>query len=77
MLQKYKKNANYITNLQKNLLFVLSKFHKPYFQSNKKKKPSNKNKINILFILQYISFVVTLHPVSKMLTKGCYRNCGC
>lgn len=39
MLQKYKKNENYITNLQKNLLLVLSKFHKPYFQSNKKKKP--------------------------------------
>lgn len=40
MLQKYKKKANYITNLQKNLLLVLNKkFHKPYFQSNKKKNP--------------------------------------
>lgn len=40
MLQKYKKNANYITNLQKKIFFLfLTKFHKPYFQSNKKKKP--------------------------------------
>lgn len=39
MLQKYKKNENYITNLQKIFFLFLSKFHKPYFQSNKKKKP--------------------------------------
>lgn len=77
MLQKYKKKYELHNKSTKKIYFLfLTKIYIPHFQPNKKYS-LNKNKINIRFILLYISFVVTLHPVNKMLTKGCYRSCGC